>query len=123
MFLSAFRQSVRTRAFALLLSVAVCAATVDWGHTGWDDPACDPVPVLHSHSAHHLTGGGETSDAPADHCSLCHFLRLLHTALSLKSLPASELWQTAERRTPATAVALALLAFNVPSRAPPVRRG
>lgn len=123
MLLSAFHRSVRTRAFAMLLAVAVCGATFDWGHSGWDDPACDPAPVLHNAAAHRLTGDGRTPAAPADHCSLCHFIRLLHTALSLASLPASQTHQAAAARAADGVPAIVQVALHLPSRAPPALLG
>ena len=35
------------RVFALLLSVAVCGGTLNWGHAGGDDPECAPQIVQH----------------------------------------------------------------------------
>jgi hypothetical protein len=70
------------RVLAVLLTALVLGGSVDWGHTGWDDPACDPVPVLHDHSAHRYGSRSEQSPPSDGHCYLCHALRLLHIALT-----------------------------------------
>jgi hypothetical protein len=78
-----FRRHALTRIVAVTLGVALCAETIGWGHTGWDDPGCDPVPVFHSQSVERFTTGTATP-APDTHCLLCHLLRLLNTGLSAK---------------------------------------
>jgi len=78
------------RTLALVLAALICAGSVDWGHTGWDDPGCDPVPVHHDHSAHRLARQTQP-DAPTDgHCYLCHALRLLHVALAAHPIAAAQ---------------------------------
>ncbi|HEX7796251.1 MAG TPA: hypothetical protein VF456_17940 [Vicinamibacterales bacterium] len=85
--LASLRAAAGARCFAALLAVFVFAGAADWGHVAWDDPACDPAPVRHDHSAHRFTT--ETTDSqPSDgHCYLCHSLRLLHTGLTVRSVP------------------------------------
>ena len=68
-------------AVAVLLAGIVCAGAV---HNGWDDAACDPIPVHHDHNAHRFTAAPSQSTAPAEHCYLCHSLRLLHTGLTAR---------------------------------------
>jgi hypothetical protein len=51
-------------------------------HSDDDDALCNPVVVVHDHSAHRIgTGSGHHDPAP-DHCFICH-------NLSLRSLLAS----------------------------------
>jgi hypothetical protein len=119
--LRVLRRHASARTLVALLIVAVWGGTVDWGHTGWDDPACDPMPVQHDHAAHRVSNDTRTPIAPAGHCEFCHFLRLLHTALSAKSLAASLVAHSDPHRPPDRVFAAALFAFYVPSRAPPAR--
>jgi hypothetical protein len=76
------RKRAAIRGLATLLALIVCAGAADWGHTGWDDPACDPVPVLHNHSAHRFRAATEQAPPSDGHCYLCHALRLLHMSLT-----------------------------------------
>ena len=80
-----------SRAVALLLASLVCIGSADFRHTGWDDPACNPVPVHHDHNAHRFQAGQLPTGPADDHCALCHSLRSLRAGLtpSLTSAPAS----------------------------------
>jgi hypothetical protein len=59
----------------------VCGGSLDWGHAGGDDPDCNPVFVHHDHNDHHFSAAPSDAAPAADHCYICHSLRLLHTTL------------------------------------------
>lgn len=113
------RQRARARTLAVLLSVAVCGGTLNWGHVGGDDRACAPGLVQHDHSAHRIIAQTQVAASQGEHCNLCHLLRLLHTALPTESLLASNVSTIEARRAVDGALAAAILNFHVPSRAPP----
>jgi hypothetical protein len=117
MLLTLFRRHVWTRTLAALLAAVVCG--VNWVHVGGDDPGCDPVPIHSDQSARHVSGDGPASGAPAEHCPFCHFLRLLQTALSAKSLAIGGVSQTEAQRATSGTLGVALVALHLPSRAPP----
>jgi hypothetical protein len=71
-----------SRAIALLLASLVCIGSADVRHTGWDDPACNPLPVQHDHNGHRLQAGQLSSGPVDDHCALCHSLRSLRAGLT-----------------------------------------
>ena len=119
MHLMLFRRHLRRHAVAVLMTIAVCGGTVDWGHAGWDDPGCSPVVVQHDHAAHRVVPGARGTGGASDHCTVCHLLRTFHTALSAKSLPAQVLLSAAPRGPFASPSIVALSALSVPSRAPP----
>src|SRR6266566_928145 len=85
MWLRAGRRLWLNRAFAALLAVVVCGGALDWGHAGGDDRDCNYSPVVHDHAAHRFTTSPSRSTQPADHCYICHSLRLLHTSLAAGS--------------------------------------
>src|SRR5258708_39200986 len=66
-----------SRALAVLVAGIVCAGAV---HNGWDDAACDPIPVHHDHNAHRLKAGTLPA-GEQDHCLFCHSLRSLRNGL------------------------------------------
>jgi hypothetical protein len=84
MWLRAARHRFLTRALAVALAAIVCGGALDWGHAGGDDPDCNPALVHHDHSAHRSAPAPPQPSQPGDHCYLCHSLRLLHTALSVR---------------------------------------
>src|SRR5579872_7146468 len=96
------------RALAVLLSIAVCGGALNWGHVGGDDPDCAPQLVQHNHAAHRFTAERRAPAPPDEHCTLCHLLRLLHTALPTESLVASNVSQFEARRAADSALATAL---------------
>lgn len=114
-----FRRHLRIQAVAVLLTVAVCGGTVDWGHAGWDDPGCNPVLVQHDHSAHRVVPGARGTGGDSAHCTLCHLLRTFHTALWAESLPAHVVLSAAPRSPLASPSVVALSALSIPCRAPP----
>ena len=69
------------RALAAVLAFVVSGGALNWGHAGGDDPDCDTTPVVHDHTAHRFSSAPSHSTPPADHCYICHSLRLLHTSL------------------------------------------
>jgi hypothetical protein len=81
MWLRAGRSCLLNRALAAVLAVVVCGGALNWGHAGGDDPDCDSAPAVHDHAAHRFTYSPSNSPQPADHCYICHSLRLLHTSL------------------------------------------
>jgi hypothetical protein len=118
--LASLRASAGARCLAALLAVFVWAGTADWGHVAWDDPACDPAPVYHDHSAHRFTAG-TADDQPSDgHCYLCHSLRLLHTGLTVRSAPAPRTDVSSPYRIGVIISPNLLVAGARLSRAPPV---
>ena len=119
MWLTSLRRHVRTRSFALLLSVAVCGGSLNGGHAGGDDPACAAALVQHDHAAHKLTTPGHRSDSPDEHCNLCHLQRLLHTALGSVAPAAVAISPSDSARPSEPALAVSMVAGNLSSRAPP----
>ena len=113
------RRRMRAQTLALLLSVVVCGGALNWGHIGGDDPGCAPQLIQHDHFAHRFTAAGQTPASQDDHCTLCHLLRLLHTAVPTESLLAGNVSPIEARRAADTKVAPALFDSAVPSRAPP----
>jgi len=118
--LTSLRAGAGARCLAALLAVFVCAGAADWGHVAWDDPACDPAPVRHDHSAHRFTAG-TADDQPSDgHCYLCHSLRLLHTGLTVRSAPTPHTDVSSPYRIGDVISPSLLVAGVALSRAPPV---
>jgi len=76
-----FVSRVAMRAIALLLVSIVGAGATGLGHSAWDDPACDPIPVHHDHNAHRFQPGRLPTTPVDDHCLACHSLRSLGTGL------------------------------------------
>jgi hypothetical protein len=76
------RNGVLNRALAALLAIVVCGGALNWGHAGGDDPDCDPTPVVHDHNAHRFGAAPSHSTQPAEHCYICHSLRLLSNSLT-----------------------------------------
>jgi hypothetical protein len=113
------RQRLLTRAFAVLLSIVTGGGALNWGHVGGDDPGCAPQLVQHDHSAHRFSAERQAPESQDDHCTLCHLLRLMCTALPTKSLVASHVSQVETRRSVESAIAAASFNLHVPSRAPP----
>jgi hypothetical protein len=119
MWLSRSRHPVVSRAFAALLLLLVGGGTLDWGHVGGDDPDCAPVLVRHDSHAHRFSAAPSQTTPPADHCFICHTLRLLHTGLATRGIRV-----VADARTNGIDAAVALLTDGSrlegrPSRAPP----
>src|SRR5437879_5021891 len=119
MWLRSGRSGVLNRALAALLAVVVSGGALNWGHAGGDDPDCDSAPVVHDHAAHRLTAAPSDSNQPADHCYICHSLRLLHTSLAARGARAAVAVRSAQIG-PIEGLAL-VNAFGVAlsSRAPP----
>ena len=114
----AFRRAT-ARATALLVAALLVLGATNWGHTGWDDDACDPTPVHHDHNAHRFQNGKLPLSPAPEHCLFCHSLRSLGHGLIAAHMPV-------ESRTVAVGVRLSdavltsrLLDPNAPSRAPP----
>jgi hypothetical protein len=107
------------RALALVLSMAVCGGALNWGHVGGDDPDCTPQLVQHDHAAHRFTAPSRTTSPQEEHCTLCHLLRLLHTAVSGGSLPGSRVANVESRLVVDSRLLTSLFTVVVPSRAPP----
>ncbi len=114
------RHLVASRVLAALLLLVVGGGTLDWGHVGGDDPDCDLVLVHHDHSAHRFSAAPAQTAPAADHCFICHTLRLLHTGLATRGIRV-----VADVRTNGVDAAVAVLRDTArlegrPSRAPPV---
>jgi hypothetical protein len=107
------------RAIALLLASIVCAGATGLGHSAWDDPSCDPVPVHHDHNAHRFQSG-RLPAAPVDHCLACHSLRSLRTGLVAIHAVIIDGAQFAAVRAADVVLSGGVLDSTAPSRAPPV---
>ena len=119
MFFTGLHRRLCARTFALLLSVAVCGGTVNWGHAGGDDPESEPQLVHHDHAAHRFTADTERAGAPDEHCNLCHLLRLLHTALPSGSLLYNRVSPLDTRRIVDLGFITPIFSVTIQSRAPP----
>jgi len=107
------------RLLAVLLASVVSIGAAGFGHSGWDDAACDPIPVHHDHNAHRFHSGRLPAGAP-DHCLFCHSLRSLGNGLVATQLFVADGSQAAAVRISASTIAGRLLDSSAPSRAPPV---
>jgi hypothetical protein len=114
-----FLRRAAARAVALLVAGIVCVGTSGLGHTAWDDPACDPIPVHHDHNAHRFHSGTLPTSPDSDHCLFCHSLRTLRTGLVATQTPVVDEAQSALVRAADAVLAGRLLDLNAPSRAPP----
>ena len=117
--LTLFRRHLRLQTMAIFVALVVSGGTMDWAHGGWDDPGCDPVLVHHDHAAHRFTAGRRGPQAPPAHCALCHLLRSFRTARPAESLAAVAVTSAASRGPFDATFTIALVALNVPARAPP----
>lgn len=116
--LACVRKTV-VKMLALFLASVVSVGVAGFGHAGWDDAACDPIPVHHDHNAHRFRSGSLPTGAQ-DHCLFCHSLRSLGNGLVATHVAVSDTRRTAGIRTRVVALAGRLLDSNAPSRAPPV---
>jgi hypothetical protein len=107
------------RAIAIFVATVVCFGATGLGHTGWDDPTCDPIPVHHDHNAHRFRSGALPRPADSDHCLACHSLRSLRNGLVAVHTPIVDRTQAAA--VPVSDIVLAgrLLDPRAPARAPP----
>ncbi|MBS1817874.1 MAG: hypothetical protein JSU08_08100 [Acidobacteria bacterium] len=74
------RRLIHVLAFVMQLCMAWMSVSV-LVHSEDDDVLCNPVLVVHDHSAHHI-GAAPVSPSAPDHCFICH-------TQSLRSLGAS----------------------------------
>jgi hypothetical protein len=116
------RHRLLTRGLATALALLTCGSAFDWGHAGGDDPEFSVALVHHDHTAHRFRPAPSSPSQPAEHCYICHSLRLLHAALaarrgcvvfSLQSIPHCQVGRVAVRNAPGVALS---------SRAPPFAR-
>lgn len=107
------------RALALLLTVVVCGGSLNWGHAGGDDPDCAPQLVQHDHAAHRFRAATSPTAPQDEHCTLCHLLRLLHTALPGGSLLDGRVSPVELRRMVDSGLVTSIFVVTLPSRAPP----
>jgi hypothetical protein len=112
--------STGARAIALLLASIVCVGATGLGHSAWDDPSCDPIPVHHDHNAHRFQSGRLPAAPADDHCLACHSLRSLRTGLVAMHAVITDGAQFAAVRAAEVVLSAAVLASTAPSRAPPV---
>lgn len=103
---------------ALCLASLVSIGTAGFGHSGWDDAACDPIPVHHDHNAHRFHSGTLPAGAP-DHCLFCHSLRSLGNGLVATQLFVADGSQAAAVRIWTSTIVGCPLDSSAPSRAPP----
>jgi hypothetical protein len=85
MSLRIWRQHWLTRGLATVLAVLVCGSALELAHPGGDDPDCSPALVVHDHAAHRI-GTQPAQSSPEGHCFICHSLRLLHTARTMRAV-------------------------------------
>jgi hypothetical protein len=109
----------RARAVALFVATVVCVGTSGLGHTGWDDPTCDPIPVHHDHNAHRFHSGAVPRSSDSDHCLVCHSLRSLRNGLVAVRTPTVDRAQAAAVLVSDLVLAGRLLDPRAPARAPP----
>jgi hypothetical protein len=107
------------RALAAVLAVVVCGGALNWGHAGGDDPDCDSAPAVHDHAAHRFTFSPPHSTQPADHCYICHSLRLLHTSLAARGVRAVVAVRSTQFRQLDGLAIINALGVALSSRAPP----
>jgi hypothetical protein len=107
------------RAIALLLASIVCAGA-SVGHSAWDDPWCDPVPVHHDHNAHRFQSGRLPAPSGDEHCLACHSLRSLRSGLIAVGVVVTTSTNVAPIRTADVVLSGRFLDSGAPSRAPPV---
>jgi hypothetical protein len=112
------RDRLLARGLAAFLAVLVCGGALDWGHAGGDDPDCNPALVHHDHNAHRFSAATH-STPPADHCYLCHSLRLLHTLLVARGARLVVATESASLLRSETLAAGGTIAFGLSPRAPP----
>jgi hypothetical protein len=106
---------------AVLLASVVSIGAAGLGHSGWDDAACDPIPVHHDHNAHRFVSGRLPGGDP-DHCLFCHSLRSLGNGLITTHALVVDVADAATIRTSASTATGRPLDSNAPSRAPPSSR-
>jgi hypothetical protein len=102
-----------------VLAVIVCGGALNWGHVGGDDPDCDSTPAVHNHAAHRFTSSPSHSTQPADHCYICHSLRLLHTSLAARGVRAVVAVRSAPFRQVEGLAVINVFGVALSSRAPP----
>ena len=110
---------LRARAIALILASVVCAGATGLGHSGWDDPSCDPIPVHHDHNAHRFQPGRVPAQPVDDHCLACHSLRSLRTGLVAIHTAVPEIAEVTAVCAADLVLAGRVLDSTSPSRAPP----
>ena len=108
-----------TRTVAAALVVLVCGGAIDWGHVGGDDADCNVVVVPHDHTAHRFAAPPSGGAPTADHCYICHSLRLLHVALAARQERAAVDLQRAQVGDAFDAIATWRVGVTLSSRAPP----
>lgn len=108
-----------SRTIAFALAVLVCGGALDWGHIGGDDADCDVVYVAHDHAAHRFAANPNTNSPTADHCYICHSLRLLHIAVTAQQHRAIADVRSGQYRYVVDAAANQRAAVHLSSRAPP----
>lgn len=119
MFFTRLHRRLGERIFVLLLSVAICGGTLNWGHAGGDDPECAPQFVQHDHAAHRFRADTQPTGPQDEHCTLCHLLRSLHSALPTGSLLDNRVSPIEARRIVDSGFVTSIFTVTVPSRAPP----
>ena len=107
------------RAIALLLASIVSVGATGFGHSGWDDPSCDPILVHHDHNAHRFQSGHVPVAPPDDHCVVCHSLRSLRTGLVAIHAAVTSGVRVATVRATDVVLSGRVLDSTAPSRAPP----
>jgi hypothetical protein len=103
----------------LVVAAILVLGATNWGHTGWDDDACDPIPVHHDHNAHRFQSGKLPLSPANDHCLFCHSLRSLGHGLVAAHTPLDDGARAVAVRLRDAVPAGRLLDPNAPSRAPP----
>lgn len=119
MWLRAARRRFFGRSLTVALAAMVMGGALNWGHAGGDDPDCNPVLSHHDHNAHRFGAAPSHSSQPADHCYLCHSLRLLQTSLVGRGAGAVFTVQSTPFRQVEALAACSSFGVALSSRAPP----
>jgi len=119
MFFPGLHRRLSTRIFALVLSVALCGGTLNWVHAGGDDPECAPQLIQHDHAAHRFATAVLGDGSRDEHCTLCHLLQVLQSALPSGSLLDNRVSPRETQRVIDSALVTSIFNVTIPSRAPP----
>jgi hypothetical protein len=84
----------RTRFTApVALTMLLCVVSLSSSaalHDDADDPACNPVVVLHDHAAHRIIPDPFAADSDTGHCFICHWHSLRSVDAKVRFLTPSE---------------------------------
>jgi hypothetical protein len=122
MWLRAARHRFWTRGLSAVLAAVILGGALDWGHAGGDDPEFSVALVHHDHTAHRFRPAPSGLSQPADHCYICHSLRLLHAALAARRGRVAFSFQSTRYHQGDPLAAPSAFSIARSSRAPPAVR-